>query len=134
MTDEPKPNTAPPANEGYDHHEINARFIAPLGLGIILGLVALVFAVQYYYDTNYEREVYVRVLKPVSSDLKNLRAHEDEQLHSYRYTDRERGKVRLPIERAMELLEAEYAAGTVKYPTTPYPVKTAEETAAEVTK
>jgi len=130
MSEEPKSNTAPPVNEGYDRHEINARVIAPLGLGIVLGLVALVFAIQYYYDVNHEEEVYVRVLEPVSSDLRNLRAHEDEQLHSYRYIDRERGKVRLPIERAMELLAAEYAAGAVQYPTTPYPVKTEQETAA----
>ena len=130
MSEETKPNTAAPPNEGYDRHEINARFIAPLGFGIIVVLVAVVFAIQYYYDVMYEEEVYVRVLEPVPSDLQNLRAREDEQLHSYRYIDRERGKVRLPIERAMELLAAEYEAGAVQYPTTPYPVKTESETAA----
>ncbi len=37
-------------------------------------------------------------------DLKNLRAREDAILHNYGWIDREKGIVRIPIERAMELL------------------------------
>ncbi|MCW5980352.1 MAG: hypothetical protein KIT09_19880 [Bryobacteraceae bacterium] len=108
---------------GFDRHDPNARFLALLGFGLIVLLVAIVFGIQYYYDRVKEQQIYVQVLAPESETLKNLRAEEDEQLHSYRYIDRARGAVRLPIERAMELLAREQAAGKTFYPTTPYPVK-----------
>ncbi len=47
---------------------------------------------------------------------------EAEELHSYRYLDRDKGTVRLPIERAIELVAAEYAEGKLRYPTQPVPV------------
>ena len=70
-----------------------------------------------------EQQIYVKELEPVAEDLRNLRAKEDGQLHSYQYIDRARGTVRIPIERAMELLEEEYAEGRLSYPTKPAPVK-----------
>lgn len=92
---------------GFDRHDPNARFLALLGFGSIFLLVAIVVGLQYYYDRVREQQVYVQVLAPESEALKNLRAREDEQLHSYRYIDRAKGSVRLPIERAMELLVKE---------------------------
>jgi hypothetical protein len=72
---------------------------------IVVGLILVVLGVQAIYDRVLEQQIYVKVLEPVSEDLKDLRAREDEQLHSYRYIDRAAGTVRIPIERAMELLE-----------------------------
>jgi hypothetical protein len=37
-------------------------------------------------------------------DLKALRAAEDAELHSYGWIDRKNGTVRIPIERAMQLI------------------------------
>lgn len=54
------------------------------------------------------------MLEPVSEDLRALRAREDIQLNSYEYIDREKGTVRLPITRAMELLSQEYAQGAAR--------------------
>jgi len=39
-----------------------------------------------------------------AQDLKELRAAEDAMLHSYGWVDQQAGVVRIPIERAMELL------------------------------
>ncbi len=39
-------------------------------------------------------------------DLETLRAAEDALLHSYAWIDRERGTVRIPIERAIEIIAA----------------------------
>jgi hypothetical protein len=76
---------------------------------IVVGLILVVLGIQAIYDRVLEQQIYVKVLEPVSEDLKDLRAREDEQLHSYRYIDRAAGTVRIPIERAMELLEKESA-------------------------
>jgi len=38
------------------------------------------------------------------SDLETMRAGEDETLHGYGWVDRNAGRVRIPIERAMELV------------------------------
>lgn len=126
----PRPAPAATEREGYDRHEVNARLVGGVVLGSVLFIVASIFAVQLYFDRNFEQQVYVKVLSPVADDLQNLRAREDQELHSYQVINREQGLVRLPIGRAMELLAAEAAAGSLKYPTTPYRVKTAEEQAA----
>ncbi len=111
---------------GYDRHDPNAKFIALLGGGVIVFLVAAVFALQYYHDVVKEQQVFVKVMEPESERLLRLRAREDDQLLRYQYVDREKGTVRIPIQRAMELL----AAGAVEYPTTPYAVKKEETDAA----
>jgi len=95
------------AETGYDRHDPNTRFIALLGLATIVILIAAVFGVQYYYDRLYDEQVYVKVLEPESETLKDLRSRENEQLHSYQYIDREKGTVRIPIERAMQVLVEE---------------------------
>ena len=38
-----------------------------------------------------------------STDLEQFRAHEEELLHTYGWIDRDKGIVRIPIDRAMEL-------------------------------
>ena len=100
----------------YDRSEPNVRFIALFGVASLLLLVVAILALQYYFDRTLERQVYTKVLAPESQALVDLRAREDEELHSYRYLDREKGTVRLPIERAMELLATESAQGKLNYP------------------
>jgi hypothetical protein len=108
---------------GYERSEPRAGLVAAVFGAIVVGLILVVLAIQSIYDRVLEQQVYVKVLEPVSEDLKNLRAREDEQLHSYRYLDRAAGTVRIPVERAMELLEKEAAAGRLPYPTRPAPVR-----------
>jgi len=115
-------DTAGGNDTGYDRQDPNVRFIAALGGVLIVVLIAAVFGVQYYHDLLYEQQVFVRVLEPESKELLDLRAREDEQLMTYRYLDREAGTVRIPIDRAIELLAKEAAAGELPYPTTPYAV------------
>ncbi|HQU47234.1 MAG TPA: hypothetical protein PK867_30805 [Pirellulales bacterium] len=45
-----------------------------------------------------------RLQENPAGDLKRMRAAEDQALYSYRWIDKERGVVQLPVERAMELL------------------------------
>lgn len=115
---------------GFDRQEVDARFIGIFTIGTVVLLAAMIFAIQRYHDLNYNQQIYERVLSPVSEDLRNLRAREDQHLHSYEYISREKGTVRLTIDRAMTLLAEEYEAGQLKYPTTPYPVVVEEEAVA----
>ncbi len=114
-------------HQGYDRQDPNVRLIGLLAVATILFLIAVIFGLQFHYDSLHEQQVFVKVLEPESEQLQNLRAREDEELHSYKYLDRDKGIVRLPIERAMELLAQEYAAGKLKYPAAPYPVKPDEQ-------
>ncbi len=126
MTEHAQPAAAPEPKPGYERSDINPRLIGALFAIIVVAIVVAVLAVERYFAVVYEQQLYIKVLSPVASDLKQLRAREDARLHSYAYIDRKKGLVRLPIERAMELLAAEYAAGNLKYPAKPYPVKPVE--------
>ncbi len=119
------------AEEGFDRGEPNARVIALTGSAIILVVVVVIFAIQYLYDRAHEQQVAVMVEQPVGRDLLDLRAKEDTDLYQYRYVDRTKGIVRLPIDRAMDLFVKEAAEGKLKYPTAPAPVKTAADVLAQ---
>jgi len=110
------------ASPGYDRHEPNIRFIGWLATGIVLGLLLVVLGIEAYFSRVWEQEVYVRVLQPEPEALKELRAREQRELYSYGFLDREKGLVRLPVERAMELLIVEAGQGRLFYPTQPKPV------------
>lgn len=115
---------------GFDTSEPKGAFIAIFGISVVITLVATILGIQFYYDRVNEEQVYNQVLAPESDQLRNLRAKEDSQLYSYQYIDRERGTVRLSIDRAMDLLAKEAAENRLPYPITPTPVKTAEQLAA----
>jgi hypothetical protein len=113
-------------NTGYDAEEPKSRFVGLFMVGSVLALVIMLLGLEAYYDRVKEQQVFVKQLAPVAEDLRNLRAREESELHSYRFLDRGRGTVRLPIERAMELFVQEAAAGKFAYPTQPAPVKPIE--------
>ncbi len=89
---------------GFDTAEPRARSIALLGAAMVITLVLVIAGVQVYFDHVLEQQIFVKQLEPVSADLKALHAREDTDLHQYRYLDRAKGTVRLPIERAMDLV------------------------------
>ncbi len=92
---------------GFDRTEPRTRFIALFGLGTFALLVIAILWLQSYVDRVREQEIFVKVEEPVSADLKALHAREDEQLYTYRYIDRAKGTVRIPIDRAMALVVQE---------------------------
>ena len=100
MSEAPKPAQSP----GYDTSEPRARTIALFGAATLVVLVIVILGLQAYVDYAREKQIFVKQLEPVSEDLRQLRAHEDAELNSYGYLDREKGIVRLPVRRAMELL------------------------------
>ena len=117
----------------YDHSEPKGSLLFILiGLTVVL-LILIGIGIQMYYEQVREREVQSRVLAPENFQLRDLRTKEDQELHSFGYTDKNAGKVRLTIDRAMDLVAAEAKAGQAKWPTAPYAVKSAADLAVNPT-
>jgi hypothetical protein len=115
---------------GYDRSEPLTLPILGNIVGVVAILVAVIVGVNFYYETYRERIIEEVQLTPVSQDLLDLRAKEEQMLNSYGIVDKAAGTVRLPVSRAMELIAAEAKEGKLKYPTAPYAVKKAEDAAA----
>ena len=109
--------------KGYEQTDVRIGFIAWSGVAIVVFLIVTLFAVQAYFDSVQQREEFTKILEPVSEDYRNLRAREDAELYSYKFVDREKGIVRLPIQRAMDLVVAEAKAGVPPHPAARQPVK-----------
>jgi len=116
--------------EGFDRSDPSGPWIVAFTVGIVLTLVVVGFGIQYLYQAAYEQNEYRQVLAAESEELQEIRMREAQQLNHYRYTDKEKGQVRLPIERAMMLFAAEAAEGKLFYPGKPAPVKSAAALAA----
>jgi hypothetical protein len=98
-------------NGGYEKQDINLRKVILYGfLGIVLVVIVLVFAIDYFIATR-EEIVYESVLKPESAALRELRAREIEELNSYAIVDSTKGVYRIPIDRAIELMADEAFQG-----------------------
>jgi hypothetical protein len=124
MSEELKPITA--ADAGFDAEEPNAMGILLFTGATVVLFIAVVIGVTYYFNHVYERREYEQVLAPPSQQLKELHAREDQELTHYTYVDKAKGQVRIPLNRAMELLVKEAAEGKLKYPTVDQPVKKVE--------
>jgi hypothetical protein len=107
----------------YDHHEARAGLIAAVSAGILALLVVMIIGVYWLYVVTYERIDQQVYSGAPSKELIAIREREEENLHRYSFIDKEKGIVRIPIDRAMEILAAEYAAGRVSYNTKTYPAK-----------
>jgi hypothetical protein len=120
MTLESTPNPAD-NDRGYEQRDVQARAIVWLFGGIAAAVIAAVvglwFARQALQRAAEKRDPALSPLAggPVSpppprlqsdprADLQVFRAREDRVLSSYGWVNRERGVVRIPIDRAIELL------------------------------
>ena len=114
----------------YDHTEPKGSLLLILIVLTAVLLALMGIGIQYYYQTLREHEIQQRVLIPENNQLRDLRDKEAYELSTYGYTDRTAGKVRIPVERAMQIVAQEAKENRVKWPTAPYKVKTPEEMAA----
>lgn len=113
----------------YDHTEPKGSLLFILFGATVVLLLLTAVGIQFYYTKIEENEIQTRVLAPENNQLKDLRLKEDQELHSFGYTDKNAGKVRITIDRAMELVAKEANENRVKWPTAPYAVKTAADLA-----
>ena len=107
----------------YDHRDARAGLIAAVSAGILMLLVVMIVGVYWLYVVTYQRIDQQVYSGAPSRELLAIREREQENLHRYSFIDKEKGIVRIPIDRAMEILAAEFAAGKVSYNTKTYPAK-----------
>ncbi len=114
----------PPGERGgYEHRDVVFRPIVRAGLGLFAATIGVFVFMLWLFGYFAAREAqlspavnplagsYGRQLPPEPrlqtapiQDLRQLHAAEDAVLHAYGWVDRGAGTVRIPIERAMELL------------------------------
>ncbi len=102
--------------EGFDHQEPSAGAIAAFAIGSMVLLVMTIAAIQGYFEHIWTQAVYEKVLAPPSEQLKEVRGRDDWNLTHYMYMDKPSGQVRIPVDRAMELVLQDAAAGKTFYP------------------
>ncbi|HEY3898125.1 MAG TPA: hypothetical protein VGM54_05900 [Chthoniobacter sp.] len=115
------------ANPGYETTDAETRPIWIAAGGLVVTVAVVVLGISLMFSWLHERDVAQqqrtrvdRVTAAVADtrpqfpeprlqvapqvDLATLRAHEDEELKTYGWVDRKVGVVRIPIDRAMDLL------------------------------
>jgi len=105
----------------FDRRDAKAGLIATVSLVCILVIVFFIGAIYWLYTVTFERVEYDQYTGVASKELIAIREREDEQLHKYGYINKDKGIVRLPVERAMQLVEEEAKAGKVSWNTRTYP-------------
>ncbi len=128
-----------PAQIGHETSDVHVWAVGKFAIALALLCIAslgLLFGLFRYFQAR-DNTAGVTQIDPVRTfpqpqlqktpmlDLKTIREAEDQVLATYGWVDRQKGVVRIPIERAMELLAqrglparaAQPAAGAVSVPT-----------------
>ena len=118
------------AEEGYDRQDPQGIPVFAFAGVIVVTLIASFAFVTFYYGAVTDGQIQAAVGNVGARELTEVRAAEDEALTRYKFVDKAKGKVLLPVDRAMDLLEQEAKAGSLFYPAKPTPVKSAADLAA----
>ena len=110
---------------GHEEKDVNFIAITKFGIGLTITMLATVFVMWglfHYFVSSEEKEYGVPSQLPAAAgsaakvppqprlqqsppiDLREMRAAEDQLLHHYSWADKDKGAVRMPIDRAMDLL------------------------------
>jgi hypothetical protein len=117
----PEVNPHEPERRGHEERDINVRAIGKFAIGLSLlciGTLAIIFGAFRYFEAREAgpapppRNIAAQDGTPLEprlqevpvEDLKQMRAAEDQILGSYGWVDKQKGIVRLPIDRANDLL------------------------------
>ncbi len=100
---------------GYEHKDANIRAIAAFGIGLTVFVILILFGLMRVYDRFYsdraepespqaKEQMGQQMLIHQYEQLKKLREREDEELNNPGWVDRKAGVVRVPIDRAIDLV------------------------------
>ncbi len=95
------------ASAGYERRDVNLNKLAVWAVVSIIVVIALVLFVTDYFTASREALIDEMVLQPQSVQIRELRAREAEVLGSYKLLDSAAGVYRIPLDRAMQLVEDE---------------------------
>ena len=117
--------TEPATGLGYEPSDASARTLLAWGAGLVVVLLSAGLSTWLFFDSlaAYAKRTdpkvsplaaaesaqppEPRLLTKEPEDLADVRKEEDQVLDSYGWVDRERGVVRIPIERALALVAKE---------------------------
>ena len=117
--------TEPSRDAGYETSDASARTLLAWGAGLVLVLITAAVTTGLFFNalaayakrtdpkvsplaaTESSARPEPRLLEKEPEDLAAVRKDEDQVLRTYEWIDRERGVVRIPIERALELVAKE---------------------------
>ena len=120
--------------EGFDPTEPHAQRITFFVIVSVITLVVVIVALQNYFEGVWNTAVTEKVLTVAPPELNDQRALEAWRMTHYEYTTPEKKGVRIPLDRARELVLQDAAAGRTFYPAKPTVPKKEEPPAAEPAK
>ncbi len=106
----------------FEHSELNARGAFLTGLGVIVGVWIIIGLLFFFFSflRHYKAEASLpplpiaehgnplppepRLQSSPPQDLKALRARENWEMNHYYWIDKDKGKVAIPIEQAMQIV------------------------------
>jgi len=114
-------------------HRPIRSLISIIAIAVEVTLILVIVAVQVYFESIYKEAVYERVLTAPSVQLQELRNRDSWNLSHYMYGDlsKSSGRVRVPIDQAIQTFANEAAAGRLFYPAKPTVPKKEEPAAPE---
>lgn len=104
-----------PGNEGFDPTDVDAATASVFGGVIILIIIAVFIGVTLFWDKFLVGRYRQVVEAAPNQQLEDLHKTEARALNGYTYVDKAKGQVRIPIDRAMQLLVEEVKAGKTPY-------------------
>ncbi len=105
--------------EGFDPTEPEAQRITTFVVISVVILGVVIYALQNYFDAEWGTAVDQKVLSAPVPELRELRSLEAWRMSHYEYTTEAKSEVRLPLDRARELVLEEAKAGKTFYPAKP---------------
>lgn len=84
--------------------DVNTLAVAIVGIVGAIMVFVVVVALQVWFYNLQEVETYKKVVSVPPQEYSSLVAEQEARLNSYRWIDREKGIVAIPIERAAELV------------------------------
>jgi hypothetical protein len=110
-----------PEEAGYEPSDLNAGYIGLFGIGLavvlVVAVVVISLLIQYKTVQHVRRDTPIpqmarereatsgtRLQVDAQNELRQMRAAEDAVLNSYGWVDKDAGIVRIPVDRAMEIL------------------------------
>lgn len=109
-----------------ESRDVNVRAVTRFGAGIVGGVIVVVFLMWFLFDRLASRATRLsprpetmaarnpqkeppepQLQRAPAMDLKEFQAGEEAVLNNYGWVDAEKGIVRIPVERAMKLVEQE---------------------------
>ncbi len=98
----------------YEHQEPRNNLIAFLLISSCIFVVAACAFMAWMFSVSRENEKSRKLLQANYVELQSLRKDEEAKLSSYQYIDKDKGVVRIPVERAMQVLAEEAKSAAPK--------------------